>query len=81
MQLRRLQLGSECPAYQSQGGQVVEFGPEGKHFVSAKSIFFLGGGDEKEAAKQRWAGGAQRPVSRVNEPKKTGGGSAPGTKT
>ncbi len=35
--------------------------------------FFLGGG---EAAKLRWREGAQRPVWRVNEPKKTGARSA-----
>ncbi len=33
-----------------------EFGPEGKHFVSGNSLFFIFGG----AAKLRW-GGAQRP--------------------
>jgi hypothetical protein len=42
----------------------AEFGPEGKRFVSG--IFFIFGG----AAKLRWAGGAQRPVWRVNEPKR-----------
>ncbi len=38
-----------------------EFGPEGKHFVSGNSQFFIFGG----AAKLRWAGGAQRPIGRV----------------
>jgi hypothetical protein len=28
--------------------------------------------DKEEAAKLRWAGGAQRPAMRVSEPKKTG---------
>jgi hypothetical protein len=32
--------------------------------------------NEYEAAKLRWAGGAQRPVWRGNEPKKTGAHSA-----
>ncbi len=49
-----------------------EFEPEGKHFVSRNSFFFILGG----AAKLRWAGGAQRPVGRGNEPKKTGARSA-----
>jgi hypothetical protein len=44
-----------------------EFGPEGKHFVSGNSLFFSSWG----AAKLRLAGGAQRLVWRVNEPKKT----------
>ncbi len=35
-------------------------------------IFYIFGG----AAKLRWAGGAQRPVWRANEPKKTGARSA-----
>jgi hypothetical protein len=43
-----------------------EFGLEGKHFVSGNSRFFIFGG----AAKLRWAGGAQRPVGRSNEPKR-----------
>jgi hypothetical protein len=54
------------------GGLIL--GPEGKHFVSGNSFifFFFGGG----AAKLRWARGAQRPVGRGNEPKKTGARSA-----
>ena len=48
----------------------AKFGPEGKHFVSG--IFFILG----DAAKLQRAGGAQRPVWRVNEPKKTGARSA-----
>jgi hypothetical protein len=44
-----------------------EFGSEGKHFVSGNSLFFSFWG----AAKLRLAGGAQRLVLRVNEPKKT----------
>ncbi len=50
----------------------AKFKPEGKHFVSG--IFFILG----DAAKLRWAGGggAQRPVCRVNKPKKTGASSA-----
>ena len=44
-----------------------EFGHEGKHFVSGNSLFFSFWG----AAKLRLAGGAQRLVLRVNEPKKT----------
>ncbi len=44
-----------------------KFGPEGKHFVSGNSLFFSFWG----AAKLRLAGGAQRLVWRVNEPKKT----------
>jgi hypothetical protein len=44
-----------------------EFGPEGKHFDSGTFFYFEG------AVKLRWAGGgAQRPVWRVNKPKKTG---------
>jgi len=51
----------------------AEFGPEGKHFVSVNIRFFIFVG----AAKLRWAGGgAQRPVGRGNEPKKTGARSA-----
>jgi hypothetical protein len=34
-----------------------EFGPEGKHFVSRNSLFFILGG----AAKLRWAGGRAAP--------------------
>jgi hypothetical protein len=49
-----------------------EFGPEGKHFVFGNSLFFILGG----AAKLRWGGGAQRPVLRVYDPKKTGARSA-----
>jgi hypothetical protein len=50
-----------------------EFGPEGRHFVSGNSLFFILGG----AAKLRWAGGgAQRPVRGGDEPKKTGARSA-----
>ncbi len=52
----------------------AEFGPEGKHFVSGNSRFFIFVG----AAKLRRAGGAQRPVGRGNEPKKTGGRAAHG---
>jgi hypothetical protein len=37
---------------------------------------FLFFGDEKEAAELRCTGGAQRPLWRVNEPKKTGARSA-----
>jgi hypothetical protein len=70
---------SPVERYTPPGG--LSSGLKGSILFLQKVYFFLGGGDEKEAAKQRWAGGAQRPVSRVNEPKKTGGGSAPGTKT
>jgi hypothetical protein len=54
--------------YHSLGGPVKkytplaqrpEFGPEGKHFVTGNSLFFI-------------MGGAQRPVRRGNEPKKDG---------
>jgi hypothetical protein len=48
-----------------------EFGLEGKHFLSGNSRFFYFCG----AAKLRW-GGAQRPVGRGNEPKKTDARSA-----
>jgi hypothetical protein len=49
-----------------------EFKPEGEHFVSGNSLSFGG------AAKLRWmgGGGAQRPVWRVYELKKTGTRSA-----
>ncbi len=47
------------------------FGPEGKHFVSGNSLFFIFGG----AAKLR-RGGRAAPVWRVYEPKKTGARSA-----
>ncbi len=59
------------PVKRAPGGPSL--GPEGKQFVSGNSLFFfiLGG-----AAKLRWAGGAQRPVGRGNEPKKTGARSA-----
>ena len=51
----------------------AEFGPEGKHFVSVNIRFFIFVG----AAKLQWAGGgAQRPVERGKEPKKTGARSA-----
>jgi hypothetical protein len=49
-----------------------EFGPEGKHFVTGNSLFFVFGG----AAKLQWAGGRAAPVGRGNEPKKTGARSA-----
>jgi len=49
-----------------------EFGPEGKHFVTGNSLFFVFGG----AAKLRWAGGRAAPIGRGNEPKKTGARSA-----
>ncbi len=48
-----------------------EFGPEGKHFVSGNSLFYIFGG----AAKLRW-GGRAAPVWRLYEPKKTGARSA-----
>ncbi len=44
-------------------------GPEGMgSILFLEIVFFLLGG----AAKLQWAGGAQRPVGRGNEPKKTG---------
>jgi hypothetical protein len=47
----------------------TELGLEGKHFDSGNSLFlFLE--NEKEAAKLRWAGGAQRPVWRVMSQKR-----------
>jgi hypothetical protein len=48
-----------------------KYGPEGKHFVSGL-FFYLGGCSEASMG----GGGAQRPVWRVNEPKKTGARSA-----
>jgi hypothetical protein len=50
----------------------AEFGPEGRHFVSGNSLFFYFGGSSVAAL----GGGAQRPVGRGNEPKKTGARSA-----
>ena len=47
-------------------------GPEGSILFLEIVYFFLLGG----AAKLQWAGGAQRPVGRGNEPKKTGARSA-----
>ncbi len=49
-----------------------EYRPEGKHFVSG--LFFYFGGCSEAA--MGWGGGAQRPVWRINEPKKTGARSA-----
>ncbi len=43
---------------------------------SSKVFFYLFLGIEQETAKLRWAGGAQRPVWRGDEPKKTGARSA-----
>ena len=44
-------------------------------FLEIVNLYFLA--DEYEAAKLRWAGGAQRPVWRGNEPKKTGAHARP----
>ncbi len=69
--------------YHSLGGPVEkytplarrpEFGPEGKHFVTGNSLFFIMGGSSEAA--MGGGGGAQRPVWRGNEPKKTGARSA-----
>ncbi len=57
------------PVERAPGGPSL--GPEGKHFVSGNSLFFLGGSSEAAMG-----GGAQRPVGRGNEPKKTGAHSA-----
>jgi hypothetical protein len=54
VQLRRVQLGSRCAAYQSQGGQAVEFEPEEKHFVSGNSLFFLFWGRIKSSYGGLW---------------------------
>ncbi len=43
-------------------------------FCGYSNLYFLA--NEYEAAKLRWAGGAERPVWRGNAPKKTGAGSA-----
>ena len=51
----------------------AEFGPEGKHFVSVNIRFFYFCGSSEAAM---GGGGAQRPVRRGNEPKKTGARSA-----
>ncbi len=63
------------PVDRAPGGPSL--GPQGTHFVSGNSLFFILGG----AAKLQWASGAQRPVGRGNEPKKTGARSARAAKT
>ena len=74
--------GAENVIFQSLGGPVEKYlnlgGPSSglkKDLVSGNSKFiFLA--DEFEAAKLRWAGGAQRPVWHGSELKKTGARSA-----
>jgi hypothetical protein len=51
-----------------------EFGPEGMHFVSGNSRFFLFLGEQRSCDGR--GGGAQRPVGRGNRPKKMSARSA-----
>ncbi len=65
MQLSRVRLS---PVEKNIRPWRPEFGPDGKHFVTGNSLFFVFGG----AAKLRWAVGRAAPVGRGNELKKTG---------
>jgi hypothetical protein len=65
-----VRLGAGNIIFQSLGGP--NSGQKGS-ILFLEYFFFLGGGD---AAKLRWREGAQRPVWRVTEPKKTGARSA-----
>jgi hypothetical protein len=51
-------------------GKIAPGGPSSGLKGNSRFFYFCG------APKLRWAGGAQRPVGRVNEPKKTGARSA-----
>ncbi len=73
--------GGECYISKPRWSRGKIYAPDGprlglkKAFVFGNSKFiFLA--DEYEAAKLRWVRGAQRPVWRSNEPKKTGARSA-----